>query len=62
MEPMTAKEIVAEALSQLPDSATFEDIELEVRTLSEIEKGEADIAAGRTVPHDEVMRQLARFL
>ena len=58
MAPATAKQKVLEAVQQLPADATVEDAMERLFLLEKIERGRADAAAGRTVPHDEVV---ARF-
>ena len=40
-------------IQELPDSATWEDIEERIRFLAGIDRGLADIKAGRIVPHGE---------
>ena len=56
------KEQVHELVNQLPDNATIEDLMHELYELSSIERGLADIAAGRLTPHDEAKaRVLARL-
>jgi len=49
-------------IQELPDSATWEEIEERVRFLAGIEKGLADIKAGKVVPHAEVKESLKRWL
>jgi predicted transcriptional regulator len=43
-------------------SANWEEIEERVRSLAGIEKGLADIKAGRVVPHEEVKESLKEWL
>jgi predicted transcriptional regulator len=59
---MTSKETAIKAIQRLPDSATWEDIEECVRFLAGIDKGLADIKAGRIVPHEEVKESLKKWL
>lgn len=59
---MTSKELAIKTIRDLPDSATWADIEERVRFLGAIDKGMADIKAGRTVPHDEVKKSLKKWL
>lgn len=58
MSDATAKQLALRALEQLPEDATLEDAMERLFLLEKIERGRADAAAGRTVPHDEVV---ARF-
>jgi predicted transcriptional regulator len=56
---MSTKQIVLEAVSQLPEHATFERIQEEIQILARIRQGQAEIDSGRGVPHDRV-RELVR--
>jgi len=59
---MTSKDLAIKTIQELPDSATWEDIEERVRFLAAIDKGLADVRAGRVVPHDEVKESLREWL
>lgn len=59
---MSTKEIALASIQELPDSASWEDIEERVRFLAAIEKGRRDIREGKVVPHEEVRAQLDRWL
>jgi predicted transcriptional regulator len=59
---MTSKDIAIKTIQELPDSATWEDIEERVRFLAAIDKGLTDIKAGRVVPHEEVKESLGKSL
>ena len=58
MSEATSKELARQAIEALPDDASLEDAMERLAFLADIEAGLADVAAGRTVSHDEV---LARF-
>ena len=55
---MSNKEIVIEAIRQLPVLVSFEEIAEEIAILAAIQKGERDADAGRTVSHDDVKKRL----
>jgi predicted transcriptional regulator len=59
---MTSKDLAIKTIQELPDSATWEDIEERVRFLAAIDRGLADVRAGRVVPHDEVKESLREWL
>jgi predicted transcriptional regulator len=59
---MTSKDIAIKTIKELPDSATWEDIEERVRFLAGIDKGLADIKAGRVIPHEDVKESLRQWL
>ena len=52
------KEQVHELVNQLPDNATIEDLMHELYELRSIERGLADMAAGRLTPHDEAKERV----
>ena len=47
-------------LDQLPDDCTLEDVQYHLYILQQIENGQRDAAAGRTIPHEDVVRELSR--
>lgn len=51
---MSTKQIVLEAVAQLPEDATFERIQEEIQILARIRQGQAEIDAGLGIPHDRV--------
>ena len=55
---MSNKEIAIEAIRQLPEHVTIEEIAL----LAGIQRGLEDIKAGRNVPHDEVKKRLQTWI
>jgi len=59
---MTSKDLAIKTIQELPDSATWEDIEERVRFLGGIDKGLADIKAGRVAAHEEVKESLKKWL
>jgi len=59
---MTTKDMAIKTIQELPDSATWEDIEERVRFLAGIDKGLADIKAGKVIPHEEVKESLKKWL
>ena len=58
----SAKQQVQSVLESLPEDATFEDIQYHLYVRQRIEQGLADAEAGRVVPHEEVVRRLAKWL
>jgi len=53
-----AKEAVRGLLDRLPDDCSVEHIPYHLYVLQAIGRGQADVAAGRTIPHEEVERAL----
>jgi predicted transcriptional regulator len=59
---VTTKDVLRELLDRLPDDATLEDVQYQIYVLQKIRAGEEDIEAGRIIPHDKVMKDLAQWL
>jgi predicted transcriptional regulator len=59
---MSNKEAAIEALRELPEEASFEDIIEHLATLAAIRRGEQDADAGRVIPHDEVKKRIASWI
>lgn len=56
---MSQKELVLEAIQELPDDALIDQIADRVEFIAAIQKGIDDIDRGDTIPHEEIKRQLA---
>lgn len=54
----TAKEAAREIIEHLPEQATWDDIMYELYVKQKIEEGLDDIAAGRTIAHEQVKAEL----
>jgi predicted transcriptional regulator len=59
---MTQKEIVLDAINELPDEASLDEIAERVDFLAAIQKGFDQLDRGEGIPHEEVKRQLATWL
>jgi predicted transcriptional regulator len=46
----------------LPDDATWEDIEYEIYVRNRIDRGLEEDERGEGIPHEEVMRRMAKWL
>jgi predicted transcriptional regulator len=55
---MDTKTRVRELLERLPDDCTIEDVQYHLYVLDKIDRGLADVEAGRTISHEEVARRL----
>jgi len=55
-----AKQAVRALLDRLPDDCSVEDLLYHLYVLQAVERGQADVAAGRTIPHEEVDRAMRR--
>jgi len=59
---LSAKAEVGKLLENLPEDASFDDIQYHIYVRQKLERGLADIEAGRVVDDAEVERRLARWL
>jgi predicted transcriptional regulator len=59
---MTDKQLVLESVRQLPDGISMEEIAERIEFLAAVQKGSEQIRQGKTIPHEEVKRQLAEWL
>jgi predicted transcriptional regulator len=57
----TAKEEVRRMLDQIPDDATFEDIQYHIYVREKIEHGLKDIQEGRLLSQEEVEQRMSRW-
>jgi predicted transcriptional regulator len=58
----TAKEEVRRMLDQIPDDATFEDIQYHIYVREKIERGLKDIQEGRLLSQEEVEQRMSKWL
>jgi hypothetical protein len=54
----TVKEEIRSLLEELPDDVTYDEVQYHIYVREQIGKGLADLAAGRTISHEEVKRRL----
>jgi len=59
---MNAKDAAIKSLNDLPESATWEQIEEKIHFLAAIDKGIEDIRQGRLIPHDEIKKSLEKWI
>lgn len=58
----TAKSRALEAISDLPDTATYDDIFYKLYVTQKIESGRQDISNSEYYSHQEVRTELSRWL
>ena len=59
---MTQKQLVIQAINDLPDDTPMSEIVQRVEFLAAIQKGLDQLDGGEGIPHEEVKRQLASWL
>jgi predicted transcriptional regulator len=57
---VSTKRIVLDRLDRLPENCTLDDVVYHLSVLRSIERGRSDADAGRTIPHEEVVRALRK--
>jgi hypothetical protein len=55
-----AKQTVRALLDRMPDDCSVEDVLYHLYVLQAVERGQADAAAGRTIPQEEVESAMRR--
>ena len=56
---MTQKELVLDAIDELPDDVPLDEIASRVEFLAAVQKGFDQLDRGEGIPHEELKRQLA---
>lgn len=59
---MTTKELVLEAVRNLPEDAAIEDAMEKLLVIAKIERGIEQADNGQTVSHDEVKQRVSKWL
>ena len=57
---MTTKETVRATLDRLPDNCSIDDVLYQLYVVQALARGDVDVAAGRTVLHEQVNAELRR--
>lgn len=57
----TAKERMIEVLQEQPDDSSYEELLRELAFERMVERGLADVDAGRVLSHEEVLREMATW-
>jgi predicted transcriptional regulator len=57
---MTTKDAVRALLDRLPENCSLEDVQYHLYVFQALARGEADVAAGHTVPHEQVEAEMRR--
>lgn len=58
----TAKEEVKRILDQIPDNASFEDIQYHIYVCQKIERGRRDVEEGRVITQEEMEQRMSKWL
>jgi predicted transcriptional regulator len=58
---MSNKEMVIDAVRELPEEATLEDILEQIRILAALQQSVQAADAGQVIPHEEVKKRVASW-
>jgi len=59
---MTSKEIAIKSIEQLPEDATWEDIQERINFIAAVRKGLRELDAGKGIAHNRVKEEFAEWL
>lgn len=59
---MTTKQIAIETIQQLPENATWEEIQERIRFVAGVRAGLRELAERKGIPHDQVRQEFAEWL
>ena len=59
---MTTKEIALKTIEQLPENASWEDIQERINFIVGVRKGLRELDEGQGIPHDKVKEEFAEWL
>ena len=59
---MTTKEIALKTIEQLPENASWEDIQERINFVAAVRKGLSELDKGKGIVHDKVKEEFAEWL
>jgi predicted transcriptional regulator len=59
---MKTKEIAIKTIQELPDDATWEDIQERISFVAAVRRGLRQLDEGKGIPHDRVREEFAEWL
>ncbi len=62
MKAMTTKETAIHTIEDLPDGATWDDVQERINFVVGVRKGLRELDEGKGIPHDRVREEFARWL
>lgn len=62
MPTTSPKQAARRLVDRIRDDASFEDIQYELYVVQQVERGLADVEAGRTVSHEAARARLSRWI
>lgn len=59
---MTTKEIAMKTINELPEDASWEDIQERINFVAAVRKGLGELDEGKGIPHEKVKEEFAEWL
>ena len=59
---MTTKEIALKTIHELPENASWEDIQERINFIVAVHKGLRELDEGKGIPHEEVENRMSKWL
>ncbi len=59
---MSTKEVAIRTIRELPDNATWEDVQERINFVAGVRKGLRELDEGKGVPHERVRAEFAEWL
>ena len=59
---MTTKEIALKTIHELPEDASWEDVQERINFIVGVRKGLRELDEGKGIPHDQVKEEFAEWL
>lgn len=59
---MTTKEIALRSIQELPEDATWEDIQERINFVAGVRKGMRELDEGKGIPHEQVRQEFREWL
>ncbi|MCF8111460.1 MAG: hypothetical protein K9J85_08220 [Desulfobacteraceae bacterium] len=59
---MTTKELAIKSIKQLPEDATWEDIQERINFVAGVRKGIQELDAGKGIAHEQVKEEFSEWL
>ena len=59
---MTTKEIAIHTIEELPEDATWDDVQERINFVVGVRKGIRELDEGKGIPHDRVREEFAQWL
>lgn len=59
---MTTKEIAIKTIQDLPENASWEDIQERINFIAGVQKGLRELDEGKGIPHEQILEEFSEWL